>query len=344
MKAKLAILGASGYTGLELIRLLNYHPHTEIKYLSAEKNAGKPIASVHKSLAFANLPDLVDAASINFDDIDYVFCCLPHGVSQGAIANLPLNKVKVIDLSADYRLSNTADYAAWYDHPHVAPHLQKEAVYGLVEINRDKIKSARLVANPGCYPTSVILPLAPLLSAGLIEPNGIISDSKSGTSGAGRTLKEGNLYCEVNESLMAYGIPKHRHLPEIEQELSIAADNKIEVTFSPHLIPMQRGILSTIYIRTKSSIADLRNQLEKTYLNAPFVKILADGVFPSTAMVTGTNICAINIFEGRKTGEAIIISVIDNLIKGASGQALQNLNVMMGIDETTALSHIAAKP
>lgn len=344
-RQKIAILGASGYTGAELIRLLLEHPGADILVLTGETQAGKPMKDVFPHLAFAGLPDLVAAPQVDYKDIDVVFCCLPHGTTQEVIAALPAH-VRIIDLSADFRLSDTETYAKWYGHAHRAPALQKEAVYGLTEHYRAEIAKARLVANPGCYPTSAQLPLIPLLSAGLIAADSIIIDAKSGVTGAGRAAKQGSLFCEVNEGMHAYGIAAHRHAPEIEQGLSIAAGKSILVNFTPHLIPMNRGILSTIYVQLSKgkTVADLTSQLNANYANEPFVHVAPKGMLPSTHMVRGTNHCVIGVFEDRLPGRAIIVSVIDNLVKGASGQAVHNFNVMFGYEEKTALAQTALFP
>ena len=344
-KQRIAILGASGYTGAELIRILLAHPHAEIKILTGDSQAGKKIGEVYPHLAFFGLPDLIPVSAANYKDIDIVFCCLPHGTTQEVIAALPAH-VKIIDLSADFRLADTELYAKWYGHPHKATALQKEAVYGLTELNRHGIKSARLVANPGCYPTSAQLPLMPLLENKLIERSNIIIDSKSGVTGAGRSARQGNLFTELDGGVSAYGIGAHRHAPEIEQGLSFAAHHPVTVSFTPHLIPMSRGIFSTIYVTlTKGkTVDDLSQCLAKTYVDDPFVKLTAKGVAPSTHMVRGTNLALMQVFADSSPGKAIIVSVIDNLVKGASGQAVQNMNVMCGYPETTALLAAALFP
>jgi N-acetyl-gamma-glutamyl-phosphate reductase len=254
--------------------------------------------------------------------------------------------LKIVDLSADFRLFDTATYAEWYGHEHRAPELQREAVYGLTEIAREAVRSARLVANPGCYPTSAQLPLIPLLRSRLIDPDDIIIDAKSGVSGAGRAAREGSLYCEVAEGIHAYGVASHRHAPEIEQGLSAAAGRPIVVNFTPHLMPMNRGILSTIYVRLAAgaTLGDLRAVLEQAYESEPFVRVLPDGSLPATRHVRGTNLCLIGLSRDRVAGRAILVSAIDNLVKGASGQAIQNMNAMLGLPETTALTHDAVFP
>lgn len=340
-KISIAILGASGYTGAELIRLLLTHPHAAIKALTGDSQAGKPIEDVYPHLRGKNLPALQKHSEVDFSGIALVFCCLPHGTTQPVIAALPKN-VKVIDLSADFRLSDPEQYEQWYGHPHQAVDLQKEAVYGLTEIARDKIKSARLIANPGCYPTCSLLPLVPLLKTGLIRGEGIVIDAKSGITGAGRAAKQSNLFSEIDGGISAYGIASHRHAPEIEQGLG----KGITVTFTPHLMPMNRGMLSTIYVKLngKHTVADIRAQLEKTYAGESFVHILPEDIVPTTHQVRGTNDCVINVFADRVPGQVIIVSVIDNLVKGASGQAVQNMNMMFAWPEITGLQLTALFP
>ena len=335
---KIAIIGASGYTGAELVRLLSRHPNADICALTADRNAGKPMSDVFPHLGGLDLPDLTKKEDINWDGIDVVFCCLPHGTTQEFIAGLP-QAVKVIDLSADFRLSDVKTYAEWYGHDHLAPALQKDAVYGITELSRAAIKKARLVANPGCYPTSALLPLVPLIEAKQINTGNIIIDSKSGVTGAGRAPKEGTLFAEVTEGIHAYGIAAHRHAPEIEQGLSAAAGKNILVNFTPHLMPMNRGILSTIYVELANgaSADDLHATLQKKYADEPFVRVLPNGTVPHTRHVRGSNHCLIGVVADRLKGRAVIVSVIDNLVKGASGQALQNMNLVCGLDETTGL-------
>jgi len=336
-----AIIGASGYTGAELIRILLNHPHVSIKALTGDSQAGKDIGEVYPHLRFKGLPKLVTLGQVDFSSIDLAFCCLPHGTTQTVIAGLPAH-LKIIDLSADFRLTDPVQYAQWYGHEHQAVGLQKEAVYGLTEIAREAIKKARLVANPGCYPTSVTLPLIPLLKAGAILPEGIIIDAKSGVTGAGRSARQANLFTEIDGGISAYGIASHRHLPEIEQALG----QGIMVTFTPHLVPMNRGILSTIYVKLagKHTADDLRTILHKAYSSEPFVHILPLGIPPSTHQVRGSNDCLISVFADRVPGQAIIVSAIDNLVKGASGQAVQNMNVMFGWPEITGLQLTAIFP
>ncbi len=340
----IAIIGASGYTGVELIRLLIRHPHVKIAALTADSQAGKPLGSIYPHLANRGLPDPVTLPEVDFSGIDLVFCCLPHGTTQTVIAGLP-NHLKVVDLSADFRLADTATYAQWYGHAHQAPDLQPEAVYGLTEHAREAIKHARIVANPGCYPTASQLPLIPLLVSQLIVADDIVIDAKSGVTGAGRSAKLGNLFTEIDGGMSAYGIGNHRHIPEIEQGLSIAAGQPIHINFTPHLIPMNRGILATIYVRLREGVTveRLRSCLQHAYDAEPFVHVLAEGVMPSTHQVRGTNDCVMGVFPGR-AGRAIIVSAIDNLVKGASGQAVQNMNVMMGWPESMGLDALAVFP
>ena len=342
---RVAILGASGYTGAELMRLLLRHPHVRIAALTGERQAGKPLADVFPHLAPYDLPDLVKIDQVDWSGIDFVFCALPHGTTQAVIAALP-HTMKVADLSADFRLADVDTYATWYGHAHQAPDLQKEAVYGLCEVNRGGIRNARLVAVPGCYPTAAQLPLIPLLTSDLIEVEDIIIDAKSGVSGAGRDAKQGSLFTEVAEGIHAYGIASHRHAPEIEQGLSLAAGRDVLVNFTPHLMPMSRGILATTYVRLKPGVtaADLRTALAERYAGEPFVRLLPEGAAPQTRHVRGSNLCLINVFADRLPGRAIVISAIDNLVKGASGQAVQNFNLMTGAVETTGLDVVPQFP
>jgi N-acetyl-gamma-glutamyl-phosphate reductase len=340
-KLQIAIIGASGYTGVELIRILLNHPKAEIAALAANSNAGQKIEQLYPHLIHYGLPELQKIEEIDFAKIDVVFGCLPHTTSQKIFKQLledPKNShLKIIDLSADFRLENPDDYKKWYDNEHIAQDLQPKAVYALCEIYRDKIKKHNLIANPGCYPTSALLPLIPLLQNKLIETHDIVIDAKSGASGAGRSIKQGNLFCEVNESVKAYAIGKHRHIGEIEQELSKAADEKIEIDFTPHLLPINRGIISTIYVKIKPefTISDLQNCLETKYEDEAFVSVISGE--PNIKDVSGTNFCVISAQASHVQGKAVIVSVIDNLCKGASGQAVQNMNILFGFDEKEGL-------
>ncbi|KAK1358774.1 putative N-acetyl-gamma-glutamyl-phosphate reductase, chloroplastic [Heracleum sosnowskyi] len=342
---RIGVLGASGYTGSEIVRLLANHPYFDITLMTADRKAGQSIGSVFPHLATQDLPDMVAVKDADFSDVDAVFCCLPHGTTQEIIKSLP-TRLKIVDLSADFRLRNVSEYEEWYGQPHKATDLQKEAVYGLTEILRTEIQSARLVANPGCFPTSILLPLIPLINAKLIEVKNIIIDSKSGVSGAGRGAKEANLYTEIAEGIHSYGVTRHRHAPEIEQGLSDAAHSKVTMSFTPHLMPMSRGMQSTIYVEMAPGVSseDLNQHLRSFYENEEFVKLMKDDKPPHTRHVRGSNYCFVNVFPDRIPGRAIIISVIDNLVKGASGQAIQNLNLMMGIPETTGLLYLPLFP
>ena len=343
----IAILGASGYTGIELIRLLSNHPHVTIAALSADRHAGKQAAEVFPQLHGLSLPSMQTIDSIDFNAVQLVFCCLPHAASQEVIAGLPAH-LTIIDLSADFRLRDPATYAQWYGHTHQAEALQKEAIYGLSELYPQGIAKARLIANPGCYPTCTLLPLLPLLRAGLLDIQaGIVVDAKSGTSGAGRALKESSLFCEVNESVMAYGIGGHRHLPEIVQEMeAFAPGSAARFRFTPHLMPMNRGMLATIHATLAPGVTfgQAQEAMHAAYANTPFVQVLPNAQMPATSHVRGTNLCRIGLAPERVEGGILLVSVIDNLVKGASGQAVQNMNIRFGFPETTALPRIAVAP
>ena len=335
-KINAVIIGASGYTGAELLRLLIVHPTVNIKALVADSNAGKEMAEIYPHFSNQVLPKLVKLDDVSYEGIDVVFCCLPHATTQKIVKTLP-RELKIIDLSADFRIQDVELYEKWYGEHH-AKELQKEAVYALTEIYREKIRKARIIACPGCYPTSVLLPLLPLIAEGAINEEDIIVDSKSGVTGAGRSAKQNLLYTEVNDGIAAYGVKGHRHSAEISENLGA------NITFVPHLTPMNRGISSSIYIKLRTDFATARAILAKQYENEPFVKLLDGDLVPSTHMVRGTNFCFMNIFEGQKAGSATIISVIDNLCKGASGQAVQNMNLVFGLPETTGLQQTAVFP
>ena len=335
---EVGIIGASGYTGAELVRILARHSGAKMRVLTADRNAGKPLQSLFPQFADLELPDLVALDDAKLDSLDAVFCCLPHGTTQTVIAGLP-KALKVVDLSADFRLKDTATYAKWYGHAHQAPDLQTEAVYGLTELARAPIAKSRIVANPGCYPTAALLPLVPLLEGGQISSGDIVIDAKSGVTGAGRTAKEATMFAEVAGGIHAYGIASHRHGPEIDQELSGAAGAPVSASFTPHLVPMNRGILATIYVKLSdgAGASDLQAGLTARFRDEPFVKVLSNGAAPATRYVRGSNQCHIGVFADRIEGRAIVISAIDNLVKGASGQAVQNMNLMFGLSETMGL-------
>jgi N-acetyl-gamma-glutamyl-phosphate reductase len=338
----IGILGATGYTGAELIRLLHRHPEARITCCSSRQYNGKNISDVLEFLKGS--ADMIleefDAGAIQ-DRCDVVFSCLPHGASMEFISRI-VHAVKAIDLSADFRIRDLAVYRTWYQE-HTCPDLLQDAVYGLCEVYRDEIRSARLVANPGCYPTSVLLPLIPLLRAGIVEDRDIIVDSKSGVSGAGRGLSLKTHICEVGESFSAYKVARsHRHVPEIEQELSRAAGHDVAIEFTAHLIPISRGMLSTIYVASASSEDDLKDCLQRFYRGSPFVRVI-DGL-PGVKDVRGTNRCVMTVKKSPGSSRATVISVIDNLTKGASGQAVQCMNLMFGLDEAMGLDSVPVFP
>ncbi len=348
-KAKIGVLGASGYTGAELVRLLLRHPHVDIALLTADRRAGKPMADVFPQFSPYALPALtaIEEADWAALGLDLAFCALPHGTTQTVIKDLLARTAatKVVDLSADFRLADPKAYAHWYGHEHRAPEVQKQAVYGLTEIYREKVKTARLVANPGCYTTCSELPLIPLLKAKAIDPDEIVIDAKSGMTGAGRAAKEEMLFSEVSEGFHAYGVGRHRHMAELDQEFSLAAGCNVIVSFTPHLVPMNRGILATIYVRgLKAAPQDLHAVLAKAYDREAFVHVLPFGTMPQTRHVRGSNMTFIGVAADRIAGRAIICSALDNLTKGASGQAMQNMNVMLGFPETAGLDQVALFP
>jgi N-acetyl-gamma-glutamyl-phosphate reductase len=348
---KVAIIGASGYSGEELVRLLLHHPHVELVAVTSRQNAGQTLAQVFpkfashpksKSLRFSE-PN----AKVLAKQADVVFLALPHGVAaEYAVPLLNVGCV-VIDLSADFRLKSAEVYKDFYAHDHPAPDLLKKSVYGLPEIHRAEIKKALLVASPGCYPTSILLPTIPLLKAGLIKPTGIIADSLSGISGAGRKVELDYLFVECNESVRPYGVPKHRHLSEIEQELSLAADVDVTIQFTPHLIPVNRGILTTLYLAPEKHFKDAKEMeslglkiaacYQSTYGNELFVRLLDDKNLPDTKNVAGTNVIEIAWRLDPRTGRLIVMSALDNIVKGASGQAVQSMNILCGFPETAGL-------
>jgi len=349
-KAKIGILGASGYTGAELTRLLLRHPRVEIALLTAERRAGEEMRTVFPQFAPFALPRLIAIDGIDWKaaGLDLIFCALPHATTQKVIAAVFAADpgAKVVDLSADFRLSDPAAYAKWYGHEHAAVELQQRAVYGLVEVYRRDIKKAQLVANPGCYTTCAQLPLVPLIKAKAIELDEIIIDAKSGMTGAGRAAKEAMLFSEVSEGFNAYGVGHHRHMAELDQEFSKAAGRPVTVSFTPHLVPMNRGILSTIYVRGRRgrSAQDLHAVLAQQYEKEPFVHVLPFGETPHTRHIRGSNMTFIGVAADRIDGRAIVVSALDNLVKGASGQAVQNMNLMLGFPETLGLDQVALFP
>ena len=351
-KVKTAVVGASGYSGEELVRLLLGHPYAELTAVTSRQYAGQTLAAIFPSFAGNAVADSLQFTEPNVETLaevaEVVFLALPHGVAAEFAKPLLASDAKVIDLSADFRLNNPSVYKEFYSNAHPAPALLEQSVYGMPELHRDAIRDAKLIASPGCYPTSILLPTVPLLQAGLIKSTGIIADSLSGVSGAGRNLSTDFMYTECNESARPYGIPKHRHLSEIEQELSLVADAQVTVQFSPHLIPINRGILTTLYLaptkkfETEAEEAALAKQITEclatAYTDEPFVRLLPPDSLPDTKNVAHTNFLDLAWRLDRRTGRLIMTSAIDNLVKGASGQAVQSLNLICNFDETTGLS------
>jgi N-acetyl-gamma-glutamyl-phosphate reductase len=340
---KVAVIGASGYSGEELVRLLLNHPHAELVAVTSRQNAGQTLAQVFpkfashpksKTLRFSE-----PKAGLLAKQADVVFLALPHGVAAEYAVPLLDAGCGIIDLSADFRLKSAEIYKEFYAHDHPAPDLLPKAVYGLPEIYREQIKKASLVASPGCYPTSILLPVIPLLKAGLVKPTGIIADSLSGVSGAGRKAEADYLFCECNESVRPYGVPKHRHLSEIEEQLSLAAGSSVTIQFTPHLIPVNRGILTTLYLEPDGKLTDekISAGYAKAYGQEPFVRLLVGGMLPDTKNVVGTNVIEIAWRLDPRTGRLILMSAEDNLVKGASGQAVQSLNLLCGFPEPAGL-------
>jgi len=334
---RVAIAGATGYTGLELLRILCAHPHITISALTSETYAGQEYAGVYPGYRGYDLPRLERLMPEQLGaKADIVFTALPHKEAMRVVPVLLKQGCRVVDLSADFRFKSQKTYERWYQK-HSAPDLLAGAVYGLPELYRSAIKKAVLVANPGCYPTSIILPLAPLLRNDMVALSSIIADSKSGVSGAGRGAKTASLFCEVSENFKAYSVFEHRHQPEIEEQLSAVSGSRVRIAFSPHLLPVNRGMLSTIYVRLKkkAGVQDIQEILEHFYKKEPFVRVLPQGTLPHTAGVRGANLCDIGFrIQGR---QLVLVCCIDNLVKGASGQAVQNMNIMLGYPETTAL-------
>lgn len=342
MKKNIAILGASGYTGAELVRLIHGHGGMKIAALSGERKAGMAMGDVFPFLRHLDLPVLQKIEEIDFSSIDLAFCALPHATSQAVIKDLPRD-LKIVDLSADFRLRDPAAYEKWYGQPHAAPDLQAEAVYGLTEFYRDQIRAARLVAGTGCNAATGQYALRPLISAGLIDLDEIIINMVVGVSGAGRSLKENLLHAELSEGTNPYGIGgTHRHLGEFDQEFSGIAGRKVEVQFTPHLAPFNRGILATVYV--KGEARAIYAALEAAYGAEPFIHLLPFGAAPSTHDVRGSNHAYIGVAQDRRSGRAIVFAALDNLCKGSSGQALQNANLMLGFEETQGLEGLALFP
>ena len=353
---KAGIIGATGYAGGELVRLLTAHPDVEIVWYGSRSYIDKKYYEVYK-----NMFQIVDAVCLddNMEELakqaDVIFTATPQGFCASLINEEILSNAKLVDLSADFRIKDVATYEKWYGIEHKAPQYIEEAVYGLCEINREAVKNARLVANPGCYPTCSTLSIYPLLKEGLIDPSTVIIDAKSGTSGAGRGAKVDNLYCEVNENIKAYGVANHRHTPEIEEQLSLAAGEEMLINFTPHLVPMNRGILITAYASLKSTLQpdgtrafpsyeEVRAAYDKYYDKEKFVRVLDKNVCPETKWVEGSNYVDVNFKIDERTGRIIMMGAMDNLVKGAAGQAVQNMNLMFGMPETEGLELVPMFP
>ena len=344
---KAGIVGGTGYTGVELLRLLAQHPRVELAAITSRKEAGTPVAAM-----FPSLRGHVDLAFTAPDDAslqqcEVVFFATPNGVAMGEVRRLLERGTRVVDLSADFRIRDVAEWERWYGMKHTAPDLVAQAVYGLCEVNRDRIRHARLVANPGCYPTATQLGFLPLLETGAVDADHLIADAKSGVSGAGRKAELHLLYAEASENFKAYGVPGHRHWPEIRQGLAQAAGREVGLVFTAHLTPMVRGILATLYARLTREV-DLQALYEKRYAGEPFVDVMPAGSHPDTRSVRAANLCRIAVHRPRETAAqadtVVVLSVIDNLVKGASGQAVQNMNIMFGFDEIEGLQHVPVVP
>ena len=344
---KVGIIGATGYAGSELVRILLGHKDVEIKWYGSRSYIDKKYASIYQ-----NFFQLVDATCMDdnmealADQVDVIFTATPQGLCASLVNEEILSKVKIIDLSADFRIKDVKVYEEWYKLEHKSPQFIEEAVYGLCEINREDVKKARLVANPGCYTTCSILTCYPLVKEGIIDPNTIIVDAKSGTSGAGRGAKVDNLFCEVNENMKAYGVATHRHTPEIEEQLGYACGEKITINFTPHLVPMNRGILATAYASLKKDVTyeEVKAIYDKYYVNEKFVRVLEKDVCPQTKWVEGSNYVDVNFKIDPRTNRIIMMGAIDNLVKGAAGQAVQNMNLMFGLKESEGLELVPMFP
>lgn len=346
-KVKAGIIGSTGYAGQEIVRLLLAHKEVEIKWYGSQSYIDKKYYQV-----FGNMFQLVENVCVEDDikrlaeEVDVIFMATPQGYCASVITEEILNKVKIIDLSADFRIKEAATYEQWYGMEHKSPQYIEEAVYGLCEVNREAVKNARLIANPGCYPTCSFLSIYPLAKEGLLDMKTIIIDAKSGVSGAGRGAKINNLYCEVNESMKAYGVTTHRHTPEIEEQLGYAAGEKTAITFTPHLVPMNRGILITAYAVLNKEISqqELKSIYHKYYDGEYFVRVLEDGSAPETRWVEGSNFVDVNCILDKRTNRVIMMGAMDNLVKGAAGQAVQNMNLLFGLEETEGLKLVPMFP
>ncbi|MDO5147526.1 MAG: N-acetyl-gamma-glutamyl-phosphate reductase [Eubacteriales bacterium] len=337
---KVGIIGSTGYAGQELVRILLGHNEAEIKWYGSRSYVGTPYADVFRNM-FTLVPDICKGEDLEAlcEEVDVIFTATPQGLCSTLVDENILSKVKIIDLSADFRMKDVNVYEKWYGLTHGSPQYLEEAVYGLCEVNREKVRQARLVANPGCYPTCSFLSIYPLAKAGLLDMKSIIIDAKSGTSGAGRGAKTANLYCEVNESIKAYGVTTHRHTPEIEEQLTCASGQETVINFTPHLVPMNRGILVTAYGSLTRDCAEeeIRRLYEEAYDGERFVRVLPAGICPETRWVEGSNYVDVNVKKDERTGRVVMMGAMDNLVKGAAGQAVQNMNLMFGLPEYTGL-------
>ncbi|MGD9568377.1 MAG: N-acetyl-gamma-glutamyl-phosphate reductase [Sedimentibacter sp.] len=344
---KAGIIGSTGYAGQELVRLLTGHKYVEIKWFGSKSYINKNFSDVYQNyFQIVNDRCLDDNIESLSNEVDVIFTATPQGFCSSLINEEILSKAKVIDLSADFRMKDVSVYEEWYELKHNSPQFLESAVYGLCEINRSIIKNSNLIANPGCYPTCTILSIYPLLKEGLIDGNSIIVDAKSGTSGAGRSAKLDNLFCEVNENIKAYGVTSHRHTPEIEEQLSYAAGSDVKINFTPHLVPMNRGILTTAYatLKKKLTYEEIKSVYDKYYEKEKFIRVLNKDVFPQTKWVEGSNFVDMNFKIDFRTNRIIIIGAMDNLIKGAAGQAVQNMNIIFNIEESTGLLQVPMFP
>ncbi|MBE5929121.1 MAG: N-acetyl-gamma-glutamyl-phosphate reductase [Lachnospiraceae bacterium] len=344
---KVGIIGSTGYAGAEIVRILLNHPEAEIVWYGSRSYVDKKFSEVFANM-FQIVPDICKGEDMDklAYEVDVIFTATPQGLCASIVNEDILSKTKIIDLSADFRIKDVNIYEDWYGITHPSPEFISEAVYGLCEVNRDKIKDARLIANPGCYPTCSFLSIYPLAKEGLIDMNTIIIDAKSGTSGAGRGAKVNNLYCEVNENIKAYGVASHRHTPEIEEQLTYASGQDVVINFTPHLVPMNRGILVTAYATLTKDVSEdeLRNIYTEYYKDEQFVRFLEKGVCPETRWVETSNYVDVNIKKDKRTNRVIMMGAMDNLVKGAAGQAVQNMNIMFGLPENMGLNFVPAFP
>lgn len=340
---KVGIVGGTGYTGVELLRLLALHPQVELRTITSRADAGTPVNQMFPSLRGHLDISFTHPDTAHLEQCDVVFFATPNGIAMEQARPLLDAGVRIIDLAADFRIKDVKVWEKWYGMTHACPELIEQAVYGLPEVNRDKIRQARLVANPGCYPTAVQLGFFPLLEAGLVDAGSLIADAKSGVSGAGRKAEVGFLFSEASDNFKAYGVSGHRHLPEIRQGLSLVAKHEVGLTFVPHLTPLIRGIHATLYARLKTD-TDLQVLFEKRYANEPFVDVMPAGSHPETRSVRGSNRCRIAVHRPQEGDTVVVLSVIDNLVKGAAGQAVQNMNLMFGLPEATALTVVPLLP